>query len=171
MLQTNQQADTIQFMNYLQDTHFLLVSVQGSQPVQSAAAASQVERVCCRIPRVVPGPVTTQAAGTFVFLIKEDAFRRSHLIFTLAQFTRPSSETGLIAPEEKLLKRYIDSRKKEYLEFVKENDHGVNTAVELKQTATRVTIEGEHVCLFVVRKANVAAELAFFDSAAIGSQP
>ena len=93
MLQTNQQADTMQFLTYLQDTHFLLVSVQGHQPSSSVAAAQQNnadagmrpgEKVCCRIPRDVPGPATTQAAGTFVFIINEDASRRNHLIYTLA---------------------------------------------------------------------------------------
>ena len=77
----------------------------------------------------------------------------------------------MIAPEEKLLKRYIDSRKKEYLEFAKQNEKGVAAAIELKQTATRVTIEGEHVCLFVVRRVNAPpADLAFFDTAALVNQ-
>ena len=35
----------------------------------------------------------------------------------------------MILPEEKLLKRYIDSRKKEYLEYVKQNERG---QIELK---------------------------------------
>ena len=78
-----------------------------------------MEKVCCRIPRDVPGPASTQTAGTFVFIINKDVSRRTHLIYTLGQFTKPSPETGMILPEEKLLKRYIDSRKKEYLEFVK----------------------------------------------------
>ena len=68
MLQTNQQADTMQFLTYLQDTHFLLVSVQGHQPSSSVVASQQNnadagmrpgEKVCCRIPRDVPGPATT----------------------------------------------------------------------------------------------------------------
>ena len=56
------------------------------------------------------------------------------------------------------MKRYIDSRKKEYLEFVKQNDsqaaNGGRSAIEVKQTATRITIEGEHVCLFLIRRVN-----------------
>ena len=55
-----------------------------------------------------------------MFIINEEVTRRTHLISTLNQFTKPSPETGMIPPEEKLLKRYIDSRKKEYLEFVKQ---------------------------------------------------
>lgn len=127
MLQTNnQQADAMQVLaSGLQDTHFLLVSVQSHQPASSqggAAAIRLTEKVCCRIPRDVPGPATTQAAGTFVFIINEEVSRRSHLIYTLAQFTRPSPETGIMPPEEKLLKRYIDSRKKEYLEYVRQSE-------------------------------------------------
>ena len=110
--------------------------------------------MCCRIPRDVPGPASTQTAGTFVFIINEDASRRSHLIYTLGQFTRPSPETGFIPPEEKLLKRYIDSRKKEYLEFAKQNESATNGGIEFKQTSTRITIEGEHVCLFVIKRTN-----------------
>ena len=87
MLQTNQQADAMQVLSYLQDTHFLLVSVQGHQPASSQGGGGAVrlsEKVCCRIPRDIPGPATTQAAGTFVFIINEEASRRSHLIYTLA---------------------------------------------------------------------------------------
>ena len=63
----------------------------------------------------------------------------------------------MILPEEKLLKRYTDSRKKEYLEFVKQNERGTHhSAIEIKQTATRVTIEGEHVCLFLIKRVNLA---------------
>jgi len=51
------------------------------------------------------------------------------------------------------LKRYIDSRKKEYLEFVKQNERSQQSVlIEFNQTATRVTIEGEHVCLFMVKR-------------------
>ena len=89
--------------------------------------------------------------------------RRSHLIYTLGQFTKPSPETGMILPEEKLLKRYIDSRKKEYLEFVKQNERqaaaSASSAIELKQTATRVTIEGDHVCLFLIKRVNAAQDI------------
>ena len=103
----------------------------------------------------MPGPASTQTAGTFVFIINEDSSRRSHLIYTLGQFTRPSPETGFIPPEEKLLKRYIDSRKKEYLEFAKQNESATNGGgIEFKQTSTRITIEGEHVCLFVIKRTN-----------------
>ena len=134
-----------------------------------------MEKVCCRIPRDVPGPATTQTAGTFVFIINEEVSRRSHLIYTLGQFTKPSPETGMIPPEEKLLKRYTDSRKKEYLEFVKQQNErqggasgpssssSAHSAIEIKQTATRVTIEGEHVCLFLIKRVNAAQ-----DSVAVG---
>ena len=96
-----------------------------------------MEKVCCRIPRDVPGPASTQTAGTFVFIINEEVSRRSHLIYTLGQFTKPSPETGMILPEEKLLKRYTDSRKKEYLEFVKQNERQAasgsqQSAIEIK---------------------------------------
>lgn len=75
------------------------------------------------------------------------------MIYTLGQFTRPAYETSSIPPEEKLLKRYIDSRKKEYLEFVKQNERSYQSvSIEFKQTASRVTIEGEHVCLLMVKK-------------------
>ena len=77
----------MQFQSYLQDTHFLLVQVQGNQPAASVqahlAGGGPVEKVCCRIPRDVPGPASTQTAGTFVFIINEDVSRRSHLIYTL----------------------------------------------------------------------------------------
>ena len=47
---------------------------------------------------------------------------------------------------------------------MKQNERG---QIELKQTATRITIEGEHVCLFVLRRVNAPpAELALFDPAA-----
>ena len=161
------QTDPMQFLSYLQDTHFLLVQVQGSQPAASLhahmAGGGPVEKVCCRIPRDVPAPASTQTAGTFVFIINEDVSRRSHLIYTLGQFTKPSPETGMILPEEKLLKRYIDSRKKEYLEFVKQNERqaaaSASSAIEIKQTATRVTIEGDHVCLFLVKRVNAAQDV------------
>ena len=106
--------------------------MQGHQPASSHGGAANVrlsEKVCYRIPRDVPGPATTQTAGTFVFIINEEVSRRSHLIYTLAQFTRPAPETGIIPPEEKLLKRYVDSRKKEYLEYVRQNERGT---IELK---------------------------------------
>ena len=129
----NAQTDPMQFLSYLQDTHFLLVSVQGQQPASSLSTQPTAEKVCCRIPRDVPGPASTQTAGTFVFIINEDVSRRSHLIYTLGQFTRPAPETGMILPEEKLLNRYTDSRKKEYLEFVKQSERSQqSSALEFK---------------------------------------
>ena len=80
------------------------------------------EKVCARIPRDRPGPATTQTAGTFVFIVNEDTVRQSLLLYTLGQFTRPVPETGMILPEEKLLERYIKTRKKEYLDLVKQNE-------------------------------------------------
>ena len=44
------------------------------------------------------------------------------MLYTLGQFTRPAPETGIILPEEKLLERYIKTRKKEYLDLVKQNE-------------------------------------------------
>ena len=111
------------------------------------------EKVCCRIPRDKPGPATTQNAGTFVFLINEDAARQSHLFYTLGQFTRPSPDTGMILPEEKLIKRYVETRKKEYFEFVKQNEKSqASGAYEVKEHVSQITIEGEHVCLFLLKR-------------------
>lgn len=64
----------------------------------------------------------------------------------------------MILPEDKLLKRYIDSRKKEYLEFVKQSERSQqSSALEFKQTATRITIEGDHICLFMIKRVVTAA--------------
>ena len=59
----------------------------------------------------------------------------------------------MILPEEKLLKRYIETRKKEYMEFVKQNEKNlIQGAYEVKEHVTQVTIEGEHICLFLMRR-------------------
>ena len=122
------------------------------QPV-GLSNPGNTEKVCQRIPRDKPGPGTTQNAGTFVFLINEDAARQSHLFYTLGQFTRPSPDTGMILPEEKLIKRYVETRKKEYFEFVKQNEKNlVSGAYDVKEHVTRITIEGEHVCLFLLKR-------------------
>ena len=57
----------------------------------------------------------------------------------------------MMLPEDKLLKKYIDSRRKEYLELAR-NTKQNDAAIELKQTVTRVTIEGEHIYLFVIKR-------------------
>ena len=59
----------------------------------------------------------------------------------------------MILPEEKLIKRYVETRKKEYFEFVKQNEK--NQAFgpyEVKEHVSQITIEGEHVCLFLLKK-------------------
>ena len=81
-------------------------------------------------------------------------------MYTLSQFTRPAPETGIVLPEEKLLKRYTETRKKEYLDLVKKSEKTATSSaekpgqklIEVKQTATRVTIEGQHVCLFILKR-------------------
>ena len=57
----------------------------------------------------------------------------------------------MMLPEDKILKKYIDSRRKEYLELAR-NTKQNDAAIELKQTVTRVTIEGEHIYLFVIKR-------------------
>ena len=58
-----------------------------------------------------------------------------------------------MVPEEKLLKRYIETRKKEYMEFAKQAEKTTITgAYELKEHVTQVTIEGEHTCLFLMKR-------------------
>lgn len=57
----------------------------------------------------------------------------------------------MMLPEDKLLKKYIDSRRKEYLELAR-NTKQNDAVIELKQTVTRVTIEGEHIYLFVIKR-------------------
>ena len=57
----------------------------------------------------------------------------------------------MMLPEDKILKKYIDSRRKEYLELAR-NTKQNDAAIELKQTVTRVTIEGEHTYLFVIKR-------------------
>lgn len=90
--------------------------MQGSQSGQSKQRANNV---CQRIPRDRAGPSSRQAAGTFAFILSEDSARQSHLFFTLGQFTRPSTDTGEYVPEDKLVKKFLDARRKEYLESIK----------------------------------------------------
>jgi hypothetical protein len=49
----------------------------------------------------------------------------------------------------------LDARRKEYLETIKTQEkqqNALNTVVDVKQTVTRVTIEGEHTCMLVIRR-------------------
>ena len=60
-----------------------------------------------------------------------------------------------------MLKKYIDARRKDYLEFIKASVNNqapgiVSTTVDIKQTVTRVTIEGEHTCMLVIRRTEVS---------------
>ena len=55
--------------------------------------------------------------------------------------------------EDKLIKRYIETRKKEYLEFIKQNEKSqINGSYEIKENVTQITIEGEHICLFLLKR-------------------
>ena len=53
--------------------------------------------------------------------------------------------------EDKILKNYIDSRRKEYLELAR-NTKKTDAIIELKQTVNRITIEGEHIYMFVIKR-------------------
>lgn len=54
------------------------------------------------------------------------------------------------------MKKYIDARRKDYLEIVKASGNQTQgpyqTAIDVKQTVTRITIEGEHTCMLVIRR-------------------
>lgn len=73
------------------------------------------------------------------------------MFLTLAQFTRPSAETGEILPEDKLVKKFSEARRKDYLEMLK-SSAALGVIIEAKQTVTSVTIEGEHTCMLLIRR-------------------
>jgi hypothetical protein len=81
-------------------------------------------------------------------VVNEESGRQTEFIYSLLQFTKPDSMSqgqSLYLSEDDILRKYTDTVHTRYLHYLK------HTKCLLKHIVTRVTIEGEHTYLMLVR--------------------
>ena len=81
--------------------------------------------------------------------MNSDEPSREKFLHTLLLFTHPEQQ---FASEEDILKKYVETEKKRHIEYLKHTENKTGVKLILKHVVKRVTIEGEHTFLMIMRE-------------------
>lgn len=102
-------------------------------------------------------------------LQEEDIEKQAECLFLLQKLTKPQSLGNQLMSEDEIVQNHVNQMQKKYLDFLKETESAYKQKIKeinlskqrgnqlsthlykVKQIVKRVTIEGEHTCLMLLK--------------------